>query len=150
MKKESAIFTNMCMIYDGKGNVVVQDRADDKWSGIAFPGGHVENGESFTDAVIREVFEETGLKVSGLQMCGIKDWMRDDGTRYVVHCYKTDKFEGELTSSDEGEVRWVKLSELPQLNLARYMEGYLRLFLDDMLTEIFFYKENGEWVKMFK
>ncbi len=150
MSKETVIFTNMCMIYDGEGNVVVQDRNDDAWSGIAFPGGHVEYGEAFTDAVIREVFEETGLTVSELKMCGIKDWTRDDGARYVVLCYKTDKFQGELTSSDEGEVRWAKLSELPELNLAPYMEGYLRLFLDDTLTEIFFYKENDEWVEALK
>lgn len=150
MSKETVIFTNMCMIYDHNGNVIVQDRNDDAWPGIAFPGGHVEKGESFTDAVIREVFEETGLTVYELKMCGIKDWISDDGTRYVVHCYKTDKFQGELTSSDEGEVRWAKLSELPELNLAPYMEGYLRLFLDDTLTEIFFYKENGEWVEALK
>ena len=63
----------MCMIYDDAGNVLVQDRLNPNWPGITFPGGHVEVGEPFTDAVIREVREETGLTVSKLQMCGIKD-----------------------------------------------------------------------------
>ena len=49
---EKVIFTNMCMISDGKGRVVALDRVDPNWSGVTFPGGHVENGESFTDAVI--------------------------------------------------------------------------------------------------
>ncbi len=83
-RTENTIFTNMCMVYDGEGNVLVQNRLNPDWPGIVFPGGHVEAGESFYDAAVREVFEETGLTVSELQMCGIKDWFRDDGTRYVV------------------------------------------------------------------
>jgi 8-oxo-dGTP diphosphatase len=43
------------------------------WPGVAFPGGHVEKGESFTDTVIREVQEETGLTISSPRLCGITD-----------------------------------------------------------------------------
>ena len=53
---EKVEFTNMCMICD-KNKVVVIDRKKKDWPGITFPGGHVELGESFTDAVIREVQE---------------------------------------------------------------------------------------------
>ena len=59
---ENVTITNMCMVFDGS-KVLVQAKKDDDYSGITFPGGHVEKGESFTDAVIREVFEETGLKI---------------------------------------------------------------------------------------
>lgn len=147
---EKAVFTNMCMIYDGNGNVVVQDRTNPNWSGIAFPGGHVEQGEPFTDAVIREVFEETGLKVSELRLCGIKDWIRDDGTRYVVHLYKTNKFEGSLTSSDEGNVWWVPFREMPNMKLSSSMQTVLKIFTEDTFSEQFFYKEKGEWVEVIK
>jgi 8-oxo-dGTP diphosphatase len=71
-RTEKVTFTNMCMISDGRGNVLVQDRLDPDWPGIAFPGGHVEKGESFVDAMVREVYEETGLTVSNLTLCGIK------------------------------------------------------------------------------
>ena len=54
--------------------------------------------------MIREVYEETGLKISAPHLCGIKDWQNDDGSRYMVLFYKTDKFCGELRSSEEGEV----------------------------------------------
>ncbi len=148
-RTEKVTFTNMCMIYDGT-RVLVQDRVDPSWPGITFPGGHVEAGESFTDSVIREVCEETGLTVSNLQMCGIKDWTNSDGTRYVVLCYKTNSFEGKIKSSDEGQIFWTSLDDLASFKLAEGMELMLKLFTEECFTEYFFYKENGDWMEVLK
>ncbi len=85
---ENAIFTNMCMIYDGD-RILVQDRRDPKWPGVTFPGGHVEPEESFLLSTIREVKEETGLDVWDLQFCGMKQFTdREKGYRYVVFYIK--------------------------------------------------------------
>ena len=146
---ENVTITNMCMVFDGS-KVLVQDKKDDDYSGITFPGGHVEKGESLTDAVIREVLEETGLKISSPQLCGIKDWMREDGTRYMVLFYKTDKYEGTVTSSDEGEVYWIALEDMKKKKLAYGMDKMLEVFLDDNISEYFFYKEDGKWVEELK
>ena len=70
---EKVEFTNMCMIYDDSGNVLVQERTK-SWKGIAFPGGHVDIGESFVESTIREIKEETNLDISDLELCGIKIW----------------------------------------------------------------------------
>ena len=147
---EKVILTNMCMIYDGNGNVVVQDRKNPNWPGIVFPGGHVDYGEAFTDSVIREVYEETGLVISQVKMCGIKSWMRDDGSRYVVILYKTNCFKGELKSSDEGEVWWTPINDLSNMNLPRSMHNMLRVFMEDDVVEQYLYKENGEWIDVLK
>ena len=147
---EQVIFANMCMICDDMGNVLVQDRVDPKWSGITFPGGHVESGESFTDAVKREVLEETGLKISAPRLCGIKDWIEEDGRRYVVHLYQTNQFEGKVISSEEGRSFWLPLRDLPRQKLASGMDLMLKVFCEDSLSEMFFCKKNGAWETLLK
>lgn len=143
-RTEKVEFTNMCMIYDSN-KVVVIDRQKKDWPGITFPGGHVELGESFTDAVIREVKEETGLTISAPQLCGIKDWTEDD-CRYVVLFYKTNKFSGKLQSSKEGQVLWEELENFSNLELSNDMEDMLRVFLQDDLSEFYYFKKDNKWV----
>jgi len=140
---ETVEFTNLCMVRDGD-RVLVMDRKIEDWPGITFPGGHVEAGESFTEAVIREVKEETGLRIASPQICGMKDWV-EDGIRYVVLFYKTEKFEGDLISSEEGEVWWEELKEMLNLDLSLDMEDMLRIFLEEDLTEFFYYQDGEDW-----
>lgn len=144
---ERAIFANMCMVYDDSGNVLVQERADSDWSGIAFPGGHVELCESFTDAVIREVWEETGLTIKNPILCGIKQFWTKDKARYVVLLYRTNEFSGELRSSEEGEVFWIKRSELESRTLAKGFIHMLEVMEDAVPHELFYLPDSGELVK---
>ena len=146
-KTEKAIFTNMCMISDGQGNILVEERVKDDWRGIAFPGGHVEPGEAFTDSVVREVREETGLTIESPRLCGVKQFYTDEGERYVVFLYKTDNFSGELKSSLEGRVFWIKRCELENYELAADFADLVRVFEEDALSEFFCYEENGEYAK---
>lgn len=110
-RSEPVELMNMCVLCRGS-KVLVQDCTDPNWPGVAFPGGHVEKGESFTDAVIREVQEEAGLTISSPRLCGIKDWC-EGGVRHVVLLYRAEQFTGTLRSSDEGEVWWAELAGLP-------------------------------------
>ena len=144
-RSEPAIFTNMCMICDGSGNVLVQDRRNPDWPGITFPGGHVEKGESFTDAVIREVFEETGLTIENPTLCGLKQFQTRQGERYVVTLYRADRFHGTLKSSDEGEVFWIPREKLPEYPTVPDFLDMVRIFEDETLSEFYYSKENGSW-----
>lgn len=139
-RAENAVFTNMCMVTDGKGNVLLQDRTDKNWPGMVFPGGHVEPGESFVQSVIREVWEETGIRVENPRLCGIKQFPTENDERYVVLFFKANAFSGELKSSDEGEALWVPRSELLKQKLVRGFEEMLTVFESDKISEVFWNK----------
>lgn len=144
-RRETAVFTNMCMIYDGAGNILVQDRKNPNWPGITFPGGHVEYGEAFGDSVIREVKEETGLDIENPILCGVKQFQTQDDARYVVLFYKTNRFSGTLRASDEGAVFWIPRDTLHNYTLAHEFEEMLKIFESDDLSEFYYYKEDRDW-----
>lgn len=81
------------------------------------PGGGVEEGESPEEGAVREVVEETGLKVA------LRD-LRDHGTinfhldgkkeiGIVGYLYSTTKFSGKARGTDEGRLRWFPVERLP-------------------------------------
>lgn len=144
-REETAVFTNMCMITDGQGNVLVQDRLNPDWPGITFPGGHVEPGESFTCSVIREVQEETGLTVEDPVLCGTKQFQTNSGARYVVFFYRATKFHGTLQSSSEGLVYWLSRAELAKQKLAPDMMEMVQVMESKNLSEFYYQKIDGNW-----
>lgn len=149
-RTEIVTITNMCMIYDND-KILVQDKEDDDdWKGITFPGGHVEKGEAFTDAVIREVKEETGLAISAPRLCGVKDWINEDDSRYLVMLYKTDKFEGELADSNEGKMYWINREDFYKKDYAQDMDLLLKVFDEDELSEFYYVRGNDRWMPILK
>ncbi len=132
---ERVILTNMCMLRDGT-RVLVEEKAGEDAGGIVFPGGHVEPGEPVTDSVIREMREETGLTVEGPKLAGIKEWINEDGSRYVVFLFTADRFSGELASSDEGRVFWMERDEVLQEHWIWHMDGLMRIMADGECTEL--------------
>ena len=144
-RSEKAIFTNLCMIYDDAGNILVQDRKNPDWPGVTFPGGHVEPGESFVDSVIREVKEETGLNIDTPILCGTKQFQTENDERYVVLFYKTNRFSGQLRSSEEGKVFWIPRSTLEEHPLSVDFGDMVRIFESSDLSEFYYYKEDGNW-----
>ena len=144
-RTEQAIFTVLVMVTDEQGRMLVEDRLDPNWPGICFPGGHVEKGESFTQAAIRETFEETGLTIEDPRLCGVKQFQTKGDARYVVFFYKADRFTGELRPSDEGDVFWIHPEELSHYTTVEDFSDMVKVFIREDLNEFYYYKENGDW-----
>lgn len=146
MNRKSEIeLTNMCLVYN-ENRVLVQEKAGTKCpGGLVFPGGHVERGESLTDSVIREIKEETGLTIYNPKPCGFKNWIQEDGSRYIVLLYKTNRYEGKLNDSGEGKVFWIEWEDVNRVNLIWNMRELLEIFNSDKYSEFFFKIENGQW-----
>ena len=147
-RMEEVELTNMCMVCDGKGNVLVQNKKGDRtWHGWNFPGGHVEQGEFVTPSVVREIREETGLMIENPKLCGIKEFHKEqDGKRFIVFLYVASRFSGELRSSDEGDVFWYPLSELKRSKkLADGFSEMLPVFTSEEISEVF-YTNNWDTV----
>lgn len=136
-----SILTNMCMICDGE-RIVVEDKRTGSYQGVTFPGGHIEAGESLSEAMVREVYEETGLAIKNPKICGIYDWMLEDDVRYFVFIYKATEFSGELRSSDEGEVRWIRKEDFLKEKLAHGMDKVFEIIEGGTYTECFFEMET--------
>ena len=152
-RETSTILTNLCLIEDCSTNkVVLQYRSPErykKWSGYAFPGGHIEEGESLADSVIREIYEETSLTIANPKLVAVKDWEPDEGGRYIVFCYKATEFTGQLRSSEEGEVSWVAMDQLEKLDLSYDMLPLLEVMEDPDLSEYYYRKRTDDgWEKL--
>ena len=148
-RMEEVELTNMCMVCDGKGNVLVQNKKGDRtWHGWNFPGGHLEQGEFVTPSVLREIREETGLTSENPKLCGIKEFQKEqDGKRFIVFFYVASRFSGELRSSAEGDVFWYPLSELKRSKeLADGFSEMLPVFTSEEISEVFY---TNNWDAVF-
>lgn len=143
-RTERVELTTLCMICR-ENQILLQKRAKKDWDGYVFPGGHVEPGESIVQCVIREMREETGLTIADPRLCGVKQFPIDGG-RYIVFLFQADRFEGELCSSEEGEVEWVSRDSLSSCPLAEDMEDLIRVMDSDRLTEFQYIIDGTEWI----
>ena len=134
---ENVELTVLCLIQDGD-RILLQNRSKNDWHGYTLPGGHVEPGESFVDAVIREIKEETGLTVIGPRLSGIKQFPIENG-RYVVLLFKATEFTGSLVSSEEGLMEWVDINHLSEVNTVDDFDKLLDL------TEFQYLVDGDNW-----
>lgn len=109
------IYETVCYIIDGKKLLMIK-RAEGlfgagKWSGL---GGKIEAGENKDQACVREVYEESGLRVDDLKYHGSLEFMFENTIEsIIVHVFSATSFTGQLTESPEGVLRWISFDEIP-------------------------------------
>ena len=134
-RMEEVELTNMCMICDGKGNVLVQDKKNHPtWHGWNFPGGHVEKGEYVTPSVIREMKEETGLDVEPIRMLYVCDVAASDNS--VLHItFLAKQIGGEITlptnEFDENPIHDVQFIPIDELTEYGISEKFIEIIKND-------------------
>lgn len=142
-RTENVELTVLCLLTDGN-RLLLQNRVKKDWKGYTLPGGHVEPGESFVDAVLREMKEETGLTVHDPRLVGVKQFPIENG-RYVVLLFKAEKYEGELVSSEEGTMEWIPYERLSEVGTVADFEELLRVMNSPELSEFQYIVEDGNW-----
>lgn len=123
-------FTTLCyLIKEGKYLMLhrtkkQQDINAGKYIGV---GGHVEEGESPADCIRREIYEETGVMAGEITARGFITFVMGDVTEHTF-LYTCDDFTGEMRNEcDEGELRWVDIDKVLELNLWEGDKVFLEL-----------------------
>ena len=104
------------------GRVLVTQRARGPGIGVwSMPGGVVEAGETLTEALVREIQEETALTIEPVTLAGHREVVVRDGDgralrHFVIQCFASRWVAGEPQLNEElSDARWLKLAELGDL-----------------------------------
>ena len=127
------LLTTLCYVEkDGCYLMMLRNKKENdpsagKWIGA---GGKVEPGETRDECVVREVLEETGLRLNSVTYRGVVHFHSEIWESEEMFLYTSDDFEGELSDDcDEGDLRWVPIDEILDLSLWMETGYFLRSFL---------------------
>lgn len=120
------------LVFDAQGRLLLVRHSN---GGVwVAPGGAVDPDERPADAVVREVFEETGLRVEAVALRGVFGgpefrvrYENGDEAGYVMAVYECRMLAGELRPDGEEtlEARWIAPDELPDLTLPEWAKVVL-------------------------
>ena len=103
------------------------DQNKDKWIGV---GGKFEEGESPEECMLREVYEETGLRPASWRYRGVVTFVLGKETEYM-HLFTASDCTGEMKDCAEGVLEWVKKDLVTSLPIWEGDKIFLRLLAED-------------------
>ena len=120
--------------YLKKDDKVLMIKFSKKWGQVyAPPGGKLESGESPLECIIREFYEETGLKLINPKLQGISRWK--DSVEGIIFIYKASDYEGDIKESDEGKLEWIPCDSLLSIKQFEQNEKFTPYLFKDELFE---------------
>jgi 8-oxo-dGTP diphosphatase len=125
------------IIFDELGRVLLCHREDlDVWN---LPGGRVDSGEMPTDAVMREVMEESGLEVEVGRLVGVYGKINKDELDFSFICHKVGE-----TTSIEDEASACQYFEVGNLPINTNPKHIQRIHDSvDPSTQLFIYRQTA-------
>ena len=110
----------------------------DKWLGI---GGKFEEGESPEECIVREVMEETGLKLNSYQLRTIVTYVSTNWETEYMYVFTSNDFTGNLIECNEGDLQWIDKKEVTKLNT---WEGD-KIFMEKLQNDNIFFTVKFEY-----
>jgi len=104
------------------------DVNQDKWIGV---GGKFEDKESPEDCILRETYEETGLRLTDYRYRGLVTFVNTIYETEYMHLFTATGWEGEIGECSEGNLEWVRKSDVPSLPIWEGDKIFLRLLADE-------------------
>lgn len=115
-----------------------------KWNGF---GGHVETGETSEHAAIRELFEETGIKVSSKDLLRSAKLNYKEQSEWVVDVFVVNVKEEPLPT-DEMEPEWFDMNEIPWQEMWPNDKLWLeRVLKGEKFEATFWHDQSGNLLK---
>ena len=104
------------------------DVNQDKWIGV---GGKFEDKESPEDCILRETMEETGLRLTDYRYRGLVTFVNTIYETEYMHLFTATGWEGEIGECSEGNLEWVRKSDVPNLPIWEGDKIFLKLLADE-------------------
>ncbi len=105
------------------------DVNQDKWIGV---GGKFEDKESPEDCILRETYEETGLRLTDYRYRGLVTFVNTIYETEYMHLFTATGWEGEIGECSEGNLEWVRKSDVPSLPIWEGDKIFLKLLADEV------------------
>lgn len=108
------------ILLNNEGNILIGKRKGSHAPYYSIPGGHLEMGESFEEAAIKEILEETGMQITNPQVINVTNNLRtyeQEGIHFISVNLLVKEFEGspKIMEPDKCESwEWMDPKNLPQ------------------------------------